>query len=152
MEYNNKERAQIVETVFSRLKRDISGKGVNEISGIPPSKKFFAGCICPKYQSEAAITKGLQNLIPTDMGLEFLIDSHFNKDAKVKVKATGKYFFRVYPTYAEQAEFAKDIEKGRIRLKEKYKSVEFTIQKSITIGNIITSKRGSIDLDSECKS
>jgi hypothetical protein len=149
MQYSNSEREQIVEHILFQLKDDIAGDNINALIDLSPSEKFFVGCICPKPKSDE-LNKGLQRIMPTDIGFEFLVLPDYDKTARIKIQAKGKYFYRVFPTYKEQVDVADDSQ-ARATIRKKYASKSLDYEKEIRLQDIISGTVKDIDLTKECE-
>lgn len=153
----NGERREALNSILDNTINENSGASEDIVEGELPSRKFFIGTLSPR-KSHDEISSSMKNkLNPPSIGLEFAIED-ISDTSKIKIDISGKFFYRIFPSYEDQTRRAEEREHDRdsVEFLEKFKPIQFepeTIEISLEEVISHSSERGQkeIALDDKCK-
>lgn len=93
-----KNRSIFAEKITDEFINRITGRNIDRLVGKNPEKSFFVGKLY--YKDEQSAHSSKRNI--ANIGVDFILKKEDLKSAKLVIKPSGNFYYRVLPTYDEQ--------------------------------------------------
>ena len=100
---NNFVRGRFAQSVLETIRRKVDGSYFDKIFDEKPSRKLFIGNLSPK-KPLSAVSAIYSKTAPSSAGLEVLINKQDALDAKIQIRVSGVFYYKVFPEREEQLE------------------------------------------------
>jgi len=101
-------RQKFIEILYKKLRNRVTGENQNVCYDEKPSNKYFVGTLCLKQKEETTSGKKKTVVNPFNVGAEFLISKRDLKKTIIKILPKGCVYHKVFPTFKEQIEAARN--------------------------------------------
>lgn len=98
-------RHKIVLRLLDAVLDRATGRKEDETIFYKPSERIFIGNLSPENES-ALEDRVKTRLSPNSIGLEFQLPRNVEFDAKIVLRPSGAFYYRVYPSYEQQLKFS----------------------------------------------
>lgn len=112
MHEKNSRREDLVNAILQTVVQNNSGEGMEAVR-FRPSQKFFIGVLSPvrsgnTIEKEKVMTK----MSPMSIGMEILVKKNADENATIKIKTSGTFYYRAFPSFEDQSAYASSIPIG----------------------------------------
>jgi len=97
----DRSREKLAEYLAEAVLEKCTGVNATRVCDDKPSKRFFIGTLNPKTENASSV---FTKVAPCQMGIIGLIDAEEAKTAVLRVRISGVFYLKVFPTYLEQLE------------------------------------------------
>ena len=108
---DNLVRGRFARAVLAKIRRSVDGSVSDRILDEKPSRKLFIGNLSPK-KPLPTVSSIYSKIAPSSAGLEILINKDDLETARIRIRISGVFYYKVFPKREEQQEIYEQEDTG----------------------------------------